>query len=79
MSDDKVQGEGDYEAARRFKKDEAQFVKRHTKDGKKIRGNAKNATDEPTAEEREGLSHAKRAEQDKRDSERMRKASKRDV
>ena len=33
---DKVQGEGDYASARRFQKDEKQFVEEHTKGGKAI-------------------------------------------
>lgn len=76
MGDNKVQGEGDYESARRFDKIEAAFVKKNTKDGKTIRGSAEEATDEPTAEEREGLSHAKDGEQDKRDAELMNKLEK---
>lgn len=71
MSNDKVQGEGDYDAARRFEKDESEFVKQHSKDGKPIRGDADKATDEPTQAEREGLSHAKGVDQDVKDAERM--------
>ncbi|MEO7063161.1 MAG: hypothetical protein ABI082_05215 [Dokdonella sp.] len=59
MSDTKIQGEGDYDAARRFQKDEKNFVKEHTQGGEEILGSAEEATDEPTAAEREGLSHAK--------------------
>lgn len=73
MGNDKVQGEGDYEAARRFQEDETRFVQQRTKDGKPIRGNAAAASDEPTAAEREGLARAKGGEQDTRDAERMRK------
>jgi hypothetical protein len=70
---DKVQGEGDYESARRFQKDEKQFVDEHTKDGKVIKGDAAAATDEPTAAEREGLARARDGGQDERDAQRMRK------
>lgn len=70
---DKVQGEGDYEAARRFQKDEKQFVEEHTKGGKAIKGDAAAATDAPTAAEREGLARAKDGGQDARDAQRMRK------
>jgi hypothetical protein len=70
---DKVQGEGDYEAARRYQKDAKHFVEEHTKGGKAIRGNAAEATDQPTAAEREGLAHAKDGGQDERDAKRMRK------
>ena len=65
MGDNKVQGEGDYESARRFRKDEEQFVKEHTKGGKEIRGSAEDATDELTPAEREGLSRAKGVDQKK--------------
>ena len=73
MGNDKMQGEGDYEAARRFQKDETQFVQQRTQDGKPIKGDAAAATDEPTAAEREGLARAKDGGQDRRDAERMRK------
>lgn len=76
MGRDKVQGEGDYEAARRFREDETGFAKNHGKDGKKFRGDAEDATDKPTEEEREGRSHAKRADQDKHDARRMREMEK---
>ena len=70
---DKVQGEGDYESARRYQEDAKQFVEEHTKGGKTIQGNAAAATDEPTAAEREGLAHARDGGQDERDAQRMRK------
>lgn len=73
MGNDKVQGEGDYEAARRFQEDETRFVQQRTKDGKPIKGNAAAASDEPTAAEREGLARAKGGGQDARDADRMRK------
>lgn len=72
MADENVKGEGDYKSARRFQKDEAKFVKEHTKGGKEIRGSAKDATRKPTAAEREGRSHAKSGGQDKRDADVMR-------
>jgi hypothetical protein len=75
---DKVQGEGDYEAARRYQKDAKHFVEEHTKGGKTIKGNAEEATDQPTAAEREGLAHARDGAQDERDAERMRKLEQQD-
>jgi hypothetical protein len=75
---DKLQGEGDYEAARRYQKDAKQFVEEHTKDGRTIVGNAEEATDQPTAAEREGLAHAKDGGQDERDAQRMRKLEEQD-
>ncbi len=77
MGNDKVQGEGDYEAARRFQEDETRFVQQRTKDGKPIKGDAAAATDEPTAAERAGLARAKDGGQDGRDAERMRKLEER--
>ncbi|HEU4664124.1 MAG TPA: hypothetical protein VFS55_08850 [Dokdonella sp.] len=59
MIDDKVQGEGDYESAHRYQKETERFVKEHTKGGRAIKGSAEEATDGPTPEEREGLSHAR--------------------
>lgn len=72
-NEDKVQGEGDYEAARRFQQDEKRFVEQRTKDGKPIEGDAAAASDAPTAAERAGLARARDVGQDKRDAERMRK------
>lgn len=77
MGNDKVQGEGDYEAARRFQQDEKRFVEQRTRDGKPIKGDAAAATDEPTAAERAGLARAKDGGQDGRDAERMRKLEER--
>lgn len=73
MGDDKVQGEGDYKSAKRFQKDESKFVKEHTKSGEKIKGSAKDAPPKGklTPAEREGLSHAKSREEDKRDAKIM--------
>lgn len=74
MANDEVQGEGDYESARRFRKEESKFVKEHTKGGKDIMGSAKDAppSDELTPAEREGRSHAMSGGQDKRDAKVMR-------
>ena len=77
MGNDKVQGEGDYEAARRFQQDEKRFVEQRTRDGEQIKGDAAAATDEPTAAERAGLARAKDGGQDGRDAERMRKLEER--
>ena len=74
MGDNKVQGEGDYESARKFDKDEQEFVKEHG--GQQIRGDADEASDELTPAEREGRSHAKDSEEDRRDAELMDKLEK---
>lgn len=71
MADKKVQGEGNYDAARRFRKEESNFVKEETKGGKTIRGDASKASDTLTPAEREGRSHAKGPGQDKRDAKKM--------
>lgn len=70
MGDEKIQGEGDYESARRYRQETERFVKEHTRDGETIRGNADEATDELTPAEWEGLSHAR--DGDERDAEVMR-------
>jgi hypothetical protein len=70
MGDEKIQGEGDYESARRYRQETERFVKEHTRDDETIRGNADEATDELTPAEREGLSHAR--DGDERDAEVMR-------
>ncbi len=78
MGDNKIQGEGDYESARKFDKDQQQFVKEHTKGGKEIRGDADEASDELTPAESEGRSHAKDGAEDRRDAELMDKLVKKD-
>ncbi len=64
----KVQGEGDYESARRYNEDTKQFVDDKTKGGKDLKGSAEQASDKLTREEQEALSHAKRGDQDTRDA-----------
>jgi len=70
---DKVQGEGDYESARRYNEKTREFVKEKQAAGEDLKASAKDATDELTPPEREALKHAKHGEQDKRDAERFRK------
>jgi hypothetical protein len=64
----KVQGEGDYESARRYNDETRQFVADHTKGGKEIKGSAAEASDELTPAEQEAVSHAKSGAEDKRDA-----------
>lgn len=71
MADKKVQGEGDYESARHYRKATERSAKEQTKGGKPIRGDADKASDKLTPEEREGRSRAKEPRQDKRDAEYM--------
>ena len=67
----KVQGEGDYESARHYRKETERSAKEQTKDGKQVKGDASQVSDKLTPEEREGRSHAKEPGQDKRDAEYM--------
>jgi hypothetical protein len=72
MADKKVQGEGDYESARHYRKATERSAKeQQTTGGKPVQGDASKATDELSQEEREGRSHAKELRQDKRDAEYM--------
>lgn len=73
----KVQGEGDYESARRYDEETRRFVEEKTKDGKPIKGSAAEASDKLTPEEKEALSRAKSGSQDKRDAEVLREAEER--
>jgi hypothetical protein len=67
----KVQGEGDYESARHYRKETERSAREQTKGGKQVGGDASHASDKLTPEEREGRSHAKEPRQDKRDAEYM--------
>jgi len=69
----KVQGEGDYESARRYNQETREFVKKKQAAGEKLEGSAEDAVDELTPPEREALKHAKHGEQDKRDAEILRR------
>jgi len=73
----KVQGEGDYESARRYDEETKRFVDEKTKAGKPLEGSGSEASDELTAEEREALARAKSVAQDKRDADALREAEKR--
>jgi hypothetical protein len=64
----KIQGEGDYESARHYNDETKKFVDEHTKGGKELKGDAAEASDKLTPEEKEALSHAKGRTQDKRDA-----------
>jgi hypothetical protein len=64
----KVQGEGDHESARHYNEETRKFVEEHSKDGKEIKGSAKEASDKLTPEEEAARKHAKHGEQDTRDA-----------
>lgn len=72
----KVQGEGDYESARRYDEETKRFVEEKTKAGKPLEGSASEASDELTAEEKEALARAKSVGQDKRDADALREEEK---
>jgi len=69
----KVQGEGDYEAARRYNEETRKFVKDKEQAGERIEGSAELASDELTPAEEVALRHAKSGGQDKRDADLLRK------
>lgn len=70
----KVQGEGDYESARRYDEETKRFVDEKTKGGKTLEGSAAEASDKLTPEEKEARARAKSPDQDKRDADVLRKA-----
>jgi len=70
----KIQGEGDYESARRYDEETKRFVDEKTKEGKPLKGDASKASDELTPEEREARSRAKSGDEDKRDADALRDA-----
>lgn len=70
----KVQGEGDYESARRYDEKTKRFVEEKTKGGKQLEGSAAEASDKLTPDEKEALSRARSGSEDKRDAEALREA-----
>jgi hypothetical protein len=69
----KVQGEGDYEAARRYNTETRKFVEDKAKAGETIEGSAAEASDKLTPAEKAALKHAKAGGQDNRDADLLRK------
>ncbi len=69
----KIQGEGDYEAARRYDEKTREFVKKRQESGEPLEGSAKDAQPELTDAEKTALEHAKSGQQDKRDADLLRK------
>jgi hypothetical protein len=72
----KVQGEGDYESARRYNDETRKFVEDKKKKGESLKGNAKEATDELSDAEKTALKHAKSGGEDKRDADALRRMEK---
>lgn len=72
----KVQGEGDYESARRYDEETKRFVDEKTKGGKTLEGSAAEASDKLTPEEQAARARAKSGSQDKRDADVLREAEK---
>jgi hypothetical protein len=73
----KVQGEGDYESARRYDEQTKRFVEEKTKGGKTLEGSAAEASDQLTPAEQEALQHAKSGSEDQRDADALREAEER--
>ena len=71
---DKVQGEGDYESARRYNEQTRRFVKEKTRQGESLEGSAAEASRELTPEEKAALARARRPDEDARDAEALRRA-----
>jgi hypothetical protein len=69
----KIQGEGDYESAKRYDEETRKFVEEKRARGEKMQGSAKDAQPGLTESEREALRHAKSGEEDRRDADQMRK------
>lgn len=69
----KVQGEGNYDAARQYDEKTRKFVEEKQKAGEELEGSGKDAQPQLTEAEREALRHAKRGDQDRRDAEELRK------
>lgn len=72
----KVQGEGDYESARRYDEETKRFVDEKTQGGKTIKGSAAEASDKLTPEEKEALARAKSVSEDQKDADALREAEK---
>ena len=72
----KVQGEGDYDAARRYNDETSKFVQDKAKKGESLAGSAQEAVDALTPAEKEALKHAKSGGQDQRDADLLRKLEK---
>ena len=72
----KVQGEGDYESARRYDEKTKSFVDEKTKGGKTLEGSSSEASDKLTPAEKEARARAKSGGQDKRDADVLREAEK---
>jgi hypothetical protein len=69
----KVQGEGDYESARKYNQDTREFVKDQEDKGRPMKGDAAQAQDRLTTAEKEALARAKHGEQDKHDADLLKK------
>ncbi|HXS28811.1 MAG TPA: hypothetical protein VN730_14195 [Steroidobacteraceae bacterium] len=69
----KVQGEGNYDAARQYDEKARKFVEEKQKAGEELKGSSKDAQPQLTEAEREALSHAKRGDEDRRDAEELRR------
>jgi hypothetical protein len=69
----KIQGEGNYDAARHYDEKTRKFVEEKQKSGEELKGSSQDAQPQLTEAEREALRHAKRIDEDRRDADDMRK------
>lgn len=70
----KVQGEGDYESARRYDEETKRFVEEKTRGGKTVEGSASEASDKLTPEEETARARARELDEDRRDADALREA-----
>jgi len=68
----KVQGEGDYESAKRYDEKTRKFIEDKQARGEEMQGSAKDAQPGLTESEREALRHAKSGDEDRRDADQLR-------
>lgn len=69
----KIQGEGNYDAARHYDEKTRKFVEEKQKAGEELKGSSQDAKRELTDAEREALRHAKSGDEDRRDAEQLRR------
>lgn len=69
---DPVQGEGDYDSARKYDERTRKFIDKAKQEGKPLDGDGEAASEELTPEEREVRQHARDRGQDQRDADLLR-------
>ena len=69
----KIQGEGNYDATRKYDEKARKFVEEKQKAGEELKGSSKDSQPQLTEAEREALRHAKRGDEDRRDADELRR------